>query len=339
MSLPKTFRQAVFKESGGPLVIEDANLNPPAQGEILVKVEACGVCYSDTIAQHNWMGGGFPQVPGHEIIGEVAAVGSGVSGWAVGDRIGGGWHGGHDGTCKACKTGHYQMCDNQLINGVTKVGGYAEYCILRSEAAVRIPPDVDASEYAPMLCAGVTVFNSMRHMQIPPGSTVAIQGLGGLGHLALQYANKFGYRVVALSRDNKKEKFARQLGAHEYIDGSKEDIGQALQRLGGASLIVSTAPDKDSITPLLSGLGIRGKLLILSVVDGLPVNSAILMRRGSSIHSWPSGHAMDSEEAIQFAGLQDIKCMVETFPLEKANEAYGAMLNGSVRFRSVIKMT
>ncbi|PCG99765.1 Polyketide synthase, enoylreductase [Penicillium occitanis (nom. inval.)] len=336
MSLPKRFRQAVFKESGGPLVIEEASLTPPAPGEILVQVEACGVCFSDTITQH--MGGGFPRVPGHEIIGKVAAVGSGVSGWTVGDRVGGGWHGGHDGTCRACKTGHYQMCDNQLVNGVTRGGGYAEYCTIRSEAAVRIPPDVDAATYAPMLCAGVTVFNSMRQMQVPPGSTVAIQGLGGLGHLALQYANKFGYRVVALSRDSKKEKFARQLGAHEYIDGSKEDFGAALQKLGGASLIVSTAPDKASIAPLLSGLGIKGKLLILSIIDDLPVNTGILMRYGTSVHSWPSGHALDSEEAIQFAGLQDIKCMVETFPLEKANEAYDAMLKGSVRFRSVIKM-
>lgn len=185
------------------------------------------------------------------------------------------------GTCTACMTGHYQMCDNQLVNGVTRGGGCmsmlciiskqlltlitdAEYCAIRSEAAVRIPPDVDAATYAPMLCAGVTVFNSMRQMQVPPGSTVAIQGLGGLGHLALQYANKFGYRVVALSRNSEKEKFARQLGAHEYIDGSKEDIGEALQKMGGASLIVSTVPDKTSITPLLSGLGIKGKLLILS---------------------------------------------------------------------------
>ncbi|KAE8556953.1 hypothetical protein EYB25_001659 [Talaromyces marneffei] len=338
MSLLKTFRKAVFNEAGGPLVIEEANLTPPAPREILVQVEACGVCFSDTIAQHDYMGGGFPQVPGHEIIGKVVAVGSGVSGWTVGDRVGGGWHGGHDGTCRACKTGHYQMCDNQLVNGITRDGGYAEYCTIRSEAAVRIPPDVDAATYAPMLCAGVTVFNSMRQMQVPPGSTVAIQGLGGLGHLALQYANKFGYRVVALSRDSKKETFARQLGAHEYIDGSKEDVGEALQKLGGASLIVSTAPDKNSITPLLKGLGIQGELLILSIVDDLPVNTAILMRYGSSVHSWPSGHAIDSEEAIQFAGLQDIKCMVETFPLEKANEAYDAMLKGSVRFRSVIKM-
>lgn len=240
------------------------------------------------------------------------------------------------------------MCDNQLVNGITRGGGCmsipfivskqeltsitdAEYCTIRSEAAVRIPPDVDAATYAPMLCAGVTVFNSMRQMQVPPGSTVAIQGLGGLGHLALQYANKFGYRVVALSRDSKKEKFARQLGAHEYIDGSKEDIGGALQKLGGASLIVSTAPDKASITPLLSGLGIKGKLLILSsklysqrtlncetvlitfclVVDDLPVNTGILVSVSEMISTIATTVLTDSQPRCD-TDLQSIHGQVDT---------------------------
>ncbi|OKL63466.1 hypothetical protein UA08_01793 [Talaromyces atroroseus] len=336
MSLPKTFRQAVFKEAGGPLVLEEASLTLPGEGEILVKVEACGVCFSDTFAQLNRAN--MPLVPGHEIVGKVAAVGNGVSGWAVGDRIGGGWHGGHDGTCKACRTGWYQMCDNQVINGLTKSGGYAEYCTLRAESAVRVPSDVNAAVYAPMLCAGVTVFNSMRQMNLTPGSTVAIQGLGGLGHLAIQFANKFGFRVVAVSRDSKKEEFARQLGAHEYIDTSKEDVSDALQKLGGAALIVSTAPDKEVVTPLLKGLGTLGKLLVLSVIGDFAINTGVLMRYGTSVHSWPCGHATDSEEAIEFSRLQGIDCMVETFPLERANDAYDAMLKGSVRFRSVLVM-
>ncbi|KAL9116716.1 MAG: hypothetical protein Q9187_006756, partial [Circinaria calcarea] len=264
MSLPKTYKQAVFKEAGAPLTVEEAELTPPSKGEVLVKVEACGVCFSDMFAQHNMMGGGFPIVPGHEIIGHVAAVGDDVAVWKVGDRIGGAWHGGHDGTCKACKKGFFQMCDNGVVNGETKGGGYAEYCKLRTEAAVRIPTHVDAAKYAPILCAGVTVFNSMRRMNIPPGATVGVQGLGGLGHLAIQYANKFGYRVVALSRNSQKEKFARELGAHEYIDASKGDTGEALQKLGGASLIVATAPSAEVMTPLLKGLGMLGKLLILS---------------------------------------------------------------------------
>ncbi|PGH23127.1 hypothetical protein AJ80_02756 [Polytolypa hystricis UAMH7299] len=338
-NLPETYKRATFKEAGGPLTIESVNMELPAKGQILAKVEACGVCHSDIFAQKNAYGAGFPRVPGHEVIGHVAAVGEDVQGWKVGDRIGGPWHGGHDGTCKACQKGLFQMCDNEAINGITRDGGYGQYCTLRAEAAVRIPTNVDAAEYAPILCAGVTVFNSMRNMRVPPGSTVAIQGLGGLGHLALQYANKFGYRVVALSRHGKKEKFARELGAHEYIDESKAgDLGEALQRLGGADMIVVTAPGKQSLTPLLKGLGCLGKLLILGVPGEVPLDTIPMIRYGLSVHAWPSGHAMDSEDAIAFTELEHINCMVERFPLEKANEAFDAMLKGIVRFRAVITM-
>ncbi|KAJ5202854.1 hypothetical protein N7449_004933 [Penicillium cf. viridicatum] len=286
-SIPSTYKQAVFKEQGASLTLEEVTLNVPKRDEILVKVEACGVCHSDHFAQTNLMGGGFPLVPGHEIIGRVAAVGEGETVWKEGDRIGGAWHGGHDGTCGACKKGFFQMCDNGQVNGISRNGGYAEYCLIRREAAVHIPDHVNAAKYAPMLCAGVT-------------------GLGGLGHLALQYANKFGYRVVALSRDSTKEEFARKLGAHEYIDTSKEDPVAALQRLGGASLIVSTAPVPEIINPLIQGLGVMGKLLILSIVGGIEVNTGMLVGKGKSIWSWPSGHATDSEDAIAFADLHGI---------------------------------
>ncbi|MCJ1348261.1 hypothetical protein MMC31_006492, partial [Peltigera leucophlebia] len=329
MSLPQTYKQAVFKEQGASLIVEDAELTPPGKGEVLVKVEACGVCFSDVFAQNNIMGGGFPIVPGHEIIGHVVAVGDGVSGWKVGDRIGGAWHGGHDGTCKACKKGFFQMCDNGVVNGETKAGGYAEYCKLRFEAAVHVPSHVDAAKYAPILCAGVTVFNAIRKANIPLGATVGIQGLGGLGHLAIQYAHKLGYRVVALSRDSKKEKFARELGADEYVDASKVDTAEALQKLGGASLIVATAPSADAITPLLKGLGILGKLLILSVPGEISVDTAVMLRYGLSVQSWPSGHALDTEEAIEFTELKNIDCMIKKFPLAKANDAFYAMLEGS----------
>ncbi|KKK26858.1 hypothetical protein ARAM_003454 [Aspergillus rambellii] len=336
MSLPSTFKRAVFRSAGAPLEIEEISLTAPGPGELLVKVEACGVCHSDTFAQKFGMGGSFPIVPGHEVIGRVAAVGEGVQDWKIKDRVGGGWHGGHDGTCNACKHGYYQMCSHKAINGISKNGGYAEYCLLRAESAVRVPEGVDAVKYAPILCAGVTVFNSMRRMNITPGSTVAVQGLGGLGHLAVQYANKSGYRVVALSRDASKEQFARELGAHEYIDGSKQDLSQALQELGGASLIVSTAPSASVITPLLKGLGILGKLLILSVPGEVPLDITVMINNGLSVHSWPSGHATDSEEAIAFTQLAGVNCMVESFPLEKVQEAYEAMLHNKVRFRAVI---
>ncbi|KAJ4286595.1 hypothetical protein N0V88_007957 [Collariella sp. IMI 366227] len=338
MSLPKTFKQAVFTEAGGRLSIEDTPLKSPGKNEILIKVEACGVCHSDTLAQHNVMGGGFPFVPGHEIIGRVAAVGEDVSIWKVGERIGGGWHGGHDGTCGACKKGFFHMCDNQLINGVTKAGGYAEYVTIRSEAAVRVPEDVNAAKFAPLLCAGVTVFNSMRRMNIPAGATVAIQGLGGLGHLAIQYANKFGWRVVAVSHGSDKEKFARQLGAHEYIDTTKEEAGPALEKLGGAALIVTTNPNAQQIPGLLTGLEPVGKLLILSLPGEVTFNTTLMIVKGLSVHAWPTGHSLDMEETIQFSQLQDVDCLIEKFPLEKANEAYDAMLSGKVRFRSVLVM-
>ncbi|KAJ5753793.1 Polyketide synthase enoylreductase [Penicillium nucicola] len=337
-SLPATYKQAVFKQHGAKLTLEEVTLTPPSRGEILVKVEACGVCHSDHFAQTNLMGGGFPLVPGHEIIGRVAAVGEGETAWKVGDRIGGAWHGGHDGTCRACKKGYFQMCDNEQVNGISKNGGYAEYCLINQEAAIHIPEHVDAAEYAPMLCAGVTVFNSIRQMNIPSGEVVAIQGLGGLGHLALQYANKFGYKVVALSRGSEKEEFARKLGAHEYIDTSRDDAVAKLQEMGGASLIVSTAPVPEIINPLIQGLGVLGKLLILSIVGGIEIHTGLLVGKGKSIWSWPSGHATDSEDAIAFADLHGIDCMVQEFPLEKCNEAFDAMMEGSVRFRAVITM-
>ncbi|KAH6672837.1 putative alcohol dehydrogenase [Halenospora varia] len=338
MSLPATYKQAAFLKQGEPLTIQEVPLSLPAAGEILVKVEACGVCFSDMYAQHNVMGGGFPLVPGHEIIGRVAAVGDENSAWKVGDRIGGAWHGGHDGSCHACRKGHYQMCDNRVVNGETKQGGYAEYCKIRTEAAVRIGDQIDAAKFAPVMCAGVSVFNSMRVQNIPPGSIVAIQGLGGLGHLAVQYANKMGFKVVALSRGADKEQFAKDLGAHVYIDSSKVDPAEALQKMGGAKLIVTTAPAAEVISPLLKGLGILGKLLILSVPGKVEIDTVTMLTYGLSVQVWPSGHAQDTEEAVEFADMQNINCMVEKFPLDKANEAFDAMMKGTVRFRAVITM-
>ncbi|KAI1763047.1 putative alcohol dehydrogenase [Hypoxylon sp. FL1150] len=338
-SLPKTYKHAVFKANGEALVIEETALKLPREGEILVKVEACGVCYSDMFAKHSVMGGGFPICPGHEIIGEVAAVGPGVSGWEIDDRIGAGWHGGHDDECRACKKGLYQMCENQIITGQTKNGGYAEYCTIRAEAAVRIPEHVDAAKWAPILCAGMTVYNAIRHMDIPVGETVAIQGIGGLGHLAVQYATRMGYRVVAISRGAEKERYARTLGAHEYINATDPrvgDIGLALKKLGGASLIVTTAPKAESMTPLLKGLEVLGKLLILSAPGELTINTTEMKKKGISVQSWPCGHARDAEETIAFTELQRIFCMSQKFSLNQAQEAYDAMMEGGVRFRAVI---
>lgn len=230
------------------------------------------------------------------------------------------------------------MCKNEAVNGVTRDGGYGEYVTLRSEAVVRVPSDVDPAEYAPILCAGITVFNAMRNQHIIPGEVVGIQGLGGLGHLALQYANKMGYKTVAISSSAAKEKFARDLGAHEYIDGSKEDVGEALQKLGGAACIVLTAPNGSLIPPLLSGLAPLGRLLILAAAGPVEINPSTMIQNGLSIVAWPSGHALDSEEAIDFAMRHEVKCMIERFKLDQANEALDHMMSGKVRFRAVIMM-
>ncbi|KAL6721979.1 hypothetical protein ACLMJK_001084 [Lecanora helva] len=337
--IPKKHRAAMFKETGGPLVVEEIETKTPQEGEVLVKVLACGVCHSEIVAQSNMFGLGFPRIPGHEVIGDVAAVGPGEKQWKVGDRVGAAWHGGHDGTCKPCKRGFNQACPNAQINGITRDGGFAEYCILRTEAVVGIPREVDPVESAPLLCAGVTVFNSMRNMKVGPGEVVAIQGLGGLGHLGLQYANKMGFKVVALSSSGAKEKFAKDLGAHLYVDGSKDSHNEALNKLGGAAMIVSTAPNPDVMGDLCHALGMHGKLVLLAPIGEVKINTLPMITQGSSVHGWPSGNPLDCEEAVDFAQLHDIKCMVEKFPLEKANEAFDHMMSGKARFRAVITMT
>ncbi|KAF1983161.1 GroES-like protein [Aulographum hederae CBS 113979] len=340
MSIPETCKVMVVKEVNGPLVLEEQPVPEPQANEVLVKVLACGVCHSDESVRAGHFGPmvQFPIILGHEIIGDVVKVGASEKKWKVGDRIGGGWHGGHDGSCKVCNKGYFQICDNRTINGVTRNGGYAEYCVLRSEAAAAVPKDVDPAEYAPLLCAGVTVFNSIRHMNIEPSATVAIQGLGGLGHLAIQYARRMGFRTVALSTSDKKKDFAMKLGATDYVDSSKEDVAEALKKIGGASLVVCTAPNPEAIPGLMNGLAPLGKLLILAPVGDVPVNTVTMIMNGISVHGWPSGHGLDAEEAVSFAQVQDVHCMIEKFPLKDAQKAFDKMLSGSVRFRAVLTM-
>ncbi|KZF26960.1 GroES-like protein [Xylona heveae TC161] len=336
-NLPKTFKAALFKEANAPLVVEDVPLESPKHGEILIKVQASGVCHSDIMVQAGMMNS-FPIIPGHETIGEIVAVGPDEKMWKVGDRAGGAWHGGHDGTCRECRRGHFQNCENEAINGVSRNGGYGEYATLRSEAAVPIPKDVDAAAYAPLLCAGVTVFNSIRNMGIAPGQTVAIQGLGGLGHLALQFAAKMGYKVVALSSSASKQKFAKELGAHVYLDGSKKDHVQALNEMGGAALVVCTAPNPELIGPLINAIQPRGKLLVLAPCGDISINTVPLVVKGLSVHGWPSGASLDSEETIEFAEVHGVNCLVEKFPLKDAAKAFQHMADNKARFRAVIVM-
>nr|OQO19117.1 hypothetical protein B0A51_14637 [Rachicladosporium sp. CCFEE 5018] len=327
-SLPEKFTAALLTSPNQPLTITQIPLPVPAPNELLIKVHACGVCHSD----HDIAAGHFGPLSikrvGHEIVGTVVGLGELAKGgkWKEGDRVGGAWHGGHDGTCRSCGRGDYQMCENELVNGWTREGGYGEYTTLRTEATVRVPEDMDPAEVAPLLCAGVTVFNGMRRMGITAGDVVAVQGLGGLGHLAIQYARKMGFRTVALSRGSDKQDFATQLGAHEYIDTSATTAAEGLQKLGGAALIIVTAPNPKIISGLIGGLAPRGTLLLHTAVGPVEVDSVTMVIKALSVRGWPSGHALDSEDAIQFARQNGVKCLIERFPLAKANEAVERMM-------------
>lgn len=338
-SLPKTYKAAVCEEVGKPLVIKDIPMKEPVEGEVLIATEACGVCHSDSVVVEGMMGG-TPRVPGHEIIGKIVALGKGTEskGFKVGDRVGSGWHGGHDGICASCSRGLFQTCKAATINGVVRDGGYAEYCHLRVEALCRIPDDLDAAEAAPLLCAGVTVFNGMRNVNVRAGGTVAIQALGGLGHLAVQYSRKMGYRTVVLSRGQDKKKFAFELGAHDYIDTEAEKASEALQKIGGADLVVVTAPNPKPIPDLVEGLAVGGTLLLIAVLGPVEIPSVTMITKSLNVRGWPSGHALDCAETIDFSRRNDVNCLIEKFPLEKAQEAYEYMMAGKPRFRAVLTM-
>jgi D-arabinose 1-dehydrogenase-like Zn-dependent alcohol dehydrogenase len=252
--------------------------------------------------------------------------------------VGGPWHGGHDGVCRECQRGEFQYCKNEAINGVSQDGGFAEYVLLRAEAVVRIPTEIDPAEAAPLLCAGVTVFNGIRKQRVEQGRLVAIQGLGGLGHLAIQYASKMGYEVAVLSHGGDKETFAKQLGAHHYIDTGKTDGAAELTKLGGASIIVQTAPNPKVVGALADGLAPNGKILSLAPVGSIDVNTVTLIMKGASVQGWASGHALDSEEAIQFAMTHGVKCMIERYPFRDIKKAIDSLEAGKPRFRNVLIM-
>lgn len=338
-SLPKTYKAVVLRQANDPFKLSDVELKHPEAGQVLVKVKACGVCFSDAaLAMGEFGPGPFPRVPGHELIGDVVEVGPGVSKFSPGDRVGGPWHGGHDGSCRQCSRSQFQMCDNKAVNGVTMDGGYAEYALLRAEAVVRVPKEIDPAEAAPLLCAGVTVFNGIRKLHVEQGNLVAVQGLGGLGHLAVQFARKMGYEVAVLSSGDDKESFARELGAHHYINIKSKDAAEELTKLGGAAIIVQTAPNPKVVGGLIDGLAPGGKLLSLAPVGPVEIDTMTLLSKGASVQGWPSGHALDSEEAIRFAINHGVKCMIEKYPLADVQKAVDSLVAGKPRFRNVLIM-
>jgi alcohol dehydrogenase/propanol-preferring alcohol dehydrogenase len=330
----------VVREAGKGFTLEERPLLPPGRGEVRVRVHACGVCHSDyLVAGGVWPGLELPRVPGHEIAGVIDAMGEGVFGFSKGDRVGVGWHGGHDGTCDACLRGQFIHCVQRRITGISQDGGYAESVVVPSVAVARMPAGMSFEHAAPLLCAGITTFNALRNSGARPGDLVGIQGLGGLGHLGVQYARAMGFRVVALSRGAGKREFAERLGAHHYVDTGTADLAAKLQALGGARVILATAPDAPSISALVPGLAFEGSLIVVGAPAApLTVSAFDLIGGRRSVRGWASGTASDSTDAMAFAALHRIVPMIETFPLDEAGRAYDAMMDGSVRFRSVIVM-
>jgi D-arabinose 1-dehydrogenase-like Zn-dependent alcohol dehydrogenase len=334
--------RAAVVPSAGDARLELRDLPTPAlvRGQARIRVEACGVCHSDVVTvQDIWPGLSFPRAPGHEVAGTIDALGPDTPGWKVGDRVGVGWHGGHDGTCDRCRRGDFITCRNLQIPGISYDGGYEQYMVTPVAGMARIPDALTAIEAAPLMCAGVTTFNSLRHSAARAGDLVAILGIGGLGHLAVQYAAKMGFRTAAIARGSAKEPLARSLGAAHYIDSSHADVAAELQRLGGAKLVLSTVTAADAMEPVFGGLGVDGELLVLGASFApLPVNTASMIGGRQSIQAWPSGTSSDSEDTMNFSAQTGVRALVETMPLERAQDAYDRMLSGAARFRMVLTM-
>jgi D-arabinose 1-dehydrogenase-like Zn-dependent alcohol dehydrogenase len=331
-------KSAVVPKAGADFEIVEREIPAPGAGQVRIRVEACGICHSDCFVKEGmWPGLQYPRVPGHEVAGGIDELGAGVSRWKKGQRVGVGWHGGHDGTCDQCRRGDFLLCANGKITGFTHDGGYQEYMIAPQEALAPIPESLDATDAGPLLCAGITTFNALRHSGARPGDLVAVQGLGGLGHLGVQFANKFGYRVAAISRGKENEALAKKLGAHIYIDGAAGNPAEVLQKLGGARVILATAPAAKAMTALIDGLGVNGRMVVVGATpDKIEVSPIQLLGQRKSIQGWPSGTAADSEDTLRFAALTGVRPMIEKFPLPQANQAYARMISGKAEFRVVL---
>ena len=325
---------------GGPFEVVERPIPDPGRTQVRIKVEACGVCHSDVLVKDGMPGLQYPRIPGHEIAGRVDAIGADVTNWKAGERVGVGWHGGHCFVCDACRRGDFIICQNEKITALAFDGGYAEYVVAPAEAVAAIPDDLSSPDAAPLMCAGVTTYNSLRNSPARAGDLIAIQGIGGLGHLGIQFARQMGFRTVALGRGAGVEALAKKLGAHHYIDTTTGSPAEALQKLGGARLVVSTAPDAKSVSVLIDGLAKGGELLLLGVPpEPFIVSAAAIVVVRRNIQGWPSGTAKDSEDTLQFCSMTGVRAMIEKFPLEKAAEAYDHMLSGRVQFRAVLTMS
>jgi len=325
--------------AGADFELVDLPIPEPGPNEVRVNVEACGICHSDAfVKEATFPGLELPRVPGHEVAGVVDEVGTDVTAWTEGQRVGVGWHGGHCFTCDACRAGDFINCGNAKVTGISFDGGYAEYMCAPQEAVAALPDDLDFADAAPLLCAGITTYNALRNAGAAPGDLVAVQGIGGLGHLGVQYAVTFGFEVAALSRGTDKHELANDLGADHYIDTTADDPAEALHALGGAKVILATAPNSKAISQLTGGLGRDGTLLVVAATgEPIEVSPMNLIMGRRSVKGWPSGTADDSEDTLDFSALTGITPMIETFPLSEANAAYDRMINNEARFRVVLK--
>ena len=335
-----TMKVAQIAKPGAGFEVVEREIPKPGAGQVRIKVQACGVCHSDVLTVEGaWPGIEYPRVPGHEVAGIIDEVGEGVTGWKQGQRVGVGWHGGHDNTCSECRRGDFGNCKNMLIAGVSYDGGYQEYMVAPVEGLAAIPDSLSDAEAAPLLCAGITTYNALRHSGALPGDLVAVQGIGGLGHLGVQFANKFGYKVAAIGRGPENEALAKKLGAAVYIDSKATNAAEELQKLGGAKVILATAPSSKSMSELIDGLGPNGKFVVVGAsFDPIEVTPVQLIVGQKTIQGWASGTPADSEDTLRFSELTGVRPMIETYPLEQAAEAYARMMSGKAEFRVVLTM-
>ncbi len=333
-------KAAQIPKPGADFEIVEREIPKPAAGQVRIKVQACGVCHSDLFTKEGvWPGIEYPRVPGHEVVGVIDEVGPGATGWKDGQRVGVGWHGGQDGTCLSCRRGDFRNCRDLKVTGISYDGGYQQYMVAPVQALAAIPDSLSDVEAAPLLCAGITTFNALRRSGAIPGDLVAVLGIGGLGHLGIQFANKFGYKVAAIGRGPENAALAKKLGASVYIDSKSTNAAEALQKLGGAQVILATAPSSKAMSELIDGLGPNGKLMVVGVTfDPIEVTPVQLVSGSRTIQGWAGGTPADSEDTLRFAELTGVRPMIETFPLEKAAEAYARMLSGNAQFRVVLTM-
>ena len=337
---PKPMKAAQIPKPGADFQVVEREVPKPGAREVRIKVQACGICHSDTLTKEGqWPGIQYPRVPGHEVAGIIDEVGPDVAEWKRGQRAGVGWHGGRDNTCPACRRGDFRNCTNLKIPGISYDGGYAQYMVAPVEALVPIPESLSDADAAPLLCAGITTYNALRHSGALPGDVVAVQGIGGLGHLGIQFANKFGYKVAAIGRGPENAALAKKLGASAYIDSRSARPAEALQKLGGAQVILATAPSSKAMSEVIDGLAPNGKLIVIGVTsEPLEVTPLQLISGSRALQGWAAGTAADCEDTLRFAELSGVRPMIETYPLEKAGEAYARMLSGKAQFRVVLTM-